>query len=497
MFRQCKVFEGECQCQSRAVTDPSLRDLCDTHENKFVYLKDLYHKNHEEYEKLEADKKLYFTKYSDFQMLQALNEAEDKNNKYMLAMKPEWIFEWNFEKNTDLTYYGKKINIHDLYSKCGKMSWWTCFCGYCYQKTPNARMAAKCPCKKCANKKQLIREPERNSRRIIKAKEESEGKISDIAKGDAIEIYFEQLLKSTNTFKNVTRLGQLGGSSDIEIILQDDSIRQLQIKKLTKKKQYSYFASEMFKYVSNMLIAGANADFTRFFIGFSQEFHDARKEGAKSDKVNFPFFKGRDKSHDQFCYLKDYENEKHNEKAFLNKLIHDIPLSTNENHLNKDHQKERESQERFALFCKKLGLIYERNTTHASAIDGFVKIKTEHSERVFSLQLKYCSTTSDNSLVVYIIGASKSCGKKYQEPYHINDGIDFFVAEIGGLKDNLQRYHNNFIIIPKNIMAEQEIFRSDTCPGKQGFSIRPPDYNEHHWGNPFWNHIPDEWGTDI
>jgi hypothetical protein len=45
--RQCKAFEGECQCEASAMTDPSMRDLCDTHEEKFKYLKDLYHNKHE------------------------------------------------------------------------------------------------------------------------------------------------------------------------------------------------------------------------------------------------------------------------------------------------------------------------------------------------------------------------------------------------------------------------------------------------------------------
>ena len=74
--RQCKAFEGDCQCEAPATTDPSLRDLCNTHEEKFKYLKDLYHNKHSEYENLEPNKKLYFNKYSEYEIFQAMTEKE-------------------------------------------------------------------------------------------------------------------------------------------------------------------------------------------------------------------------------------------------------------------------------------------------------------------------------------------------------------------------------------------------------------------------------------
>ena len=342
--RQCKAFEGECQCEAPATTDPSLRDLCDTHEEKFKYLKDLYHNKHEEYEKLESEKKLYFTTYSFFQ---SINTFKDTNGKLMLALHPEWIFEWDFEKNKNLS------KIHDLYSKADKKLWWKCFCGYIYQKKPVERMSRKYPCKKCSYAAKRTREPDRIARRKTREKEDAEGILSANARGDLIEVYFEKLLQSTGIFKKVTRLGQLGGSSDIEIVLQDGCIAQLQVKKLTKHGKSTYYAGKMFKYVPDMLIAGANEDFTKFFIGFSYEFHDVRTRFT-DDNVNFSFFKGRcGNQHDQFCYIKDYEDEDRDENAFLSRLIEDIPYSTSENHMSDTTIKEKESQDRFSIFCEK------------------------------------------------------------------------------------------------------------------------------------------------
>ena len=122
--RQCKAFEGECQCESSATTDPSLRDLCDTHEEKFKYLKDLYHNKQQQYEKLEPNQKLYFTTYSFFQSIDTL---KDTNGQFILALHPEWIFEYDFEKNRNLA------KIHELYSKANNNLWWKCFCGYIFK----------------------------------------------------------------------------------------------------------------------------------------------------------------------------------------------------------------------------------------------------------------------------------------------------------------------------------------------------------------------------
>lgn len=484
LSRRCKAFEGECQCEAPATTEQSLRDLCDTHEEKFTYLKDLYHNKHEEYKALEPNKKLYFTTYSFFQSIENLS---DTNGKFLLALHPEWIFEWDFEKNQNMS------KIHELYSKSKKKLWWKCFCGYIYQKPPCARMNHKYPCKECAYAAARTREPDRIAARIIREKERMEGVLSPSAKGDLIEIYFEKLLQSTGIFKQVTRLGQFGGSSDIEIVLQNNRVRQLQIKKLTKHGKSRYYAGHMFKYVPNMLIAGANEDFTKFFIGFSKKFHSLRTSFS-NDNVAFSFFNGRKgNKYEQFCYIKGYEDEDHDEKAFLARLIRDIPFSTNKNHMNESTRKEKESQERFSIFCEKRRLIYKRNTTNGTPIDGFVSLQKDSVEKSYSVQMKYVTTTKGDSLTSYSIEAMKSCGTGVYEPYHVKDGIDYFVVEIGGPRDNPHKFHNNFMIIPGNVMVEQEIFASEVSRGSQSFGIRAPDNLQEHWSMPYWNKIPDEW----
>jgi hypothetical protein len=248
----------------------------------------------------------------------------------------------------------------------------------------------------------------------------------------------------------------------------------------------------MFKYVPNMLIAGANEDFTKFFIGFSKKFH-ALRTSFSNHTVDFSFFNGRaGNRYDQFCYIKDYENEDRDEKAFLARLIRDIPFSTNKNHMSESVRKEKESMERFSIFCEKRGLVYKRNTTNGSAIDGFISLNKEGIEKSYNVQMKYVSTTKGDSLTCYGIEAMKSCSIGVYEPYHSDDGIDYFIVEIGGPRDNLQQFHNNFIIIPGSVMIRQEIFASDVSRGSQSFSIRSPNFEEEHWSTVYWNKIPDE-----
>ena len=357
-------------------------------------------------------------------------------------------------------------------------------------------MTRKYSCKKCSYEVRRTREPDRIARRITREKEKVEGKLAPAAKGDLIEIYFEKLLQSTGIFKQVTRLGQLGGSSDIEIVLHDGCVTQLQVKQLTKHGKSIYYAGEMFKYVPDMLIAGANEDFTKFFLGFSYEFHDVRTRFT-DDNVNFSFFKGRaGNQHDQFCYVKGYEDKDRDENAFLSRLIKDIPYSTSENHMSESTIKEKESQDRFSIFCEKRGLVYKRNTAGGSPIDGFISLKKGGVEKVYTVQMKYVTTTKGTSLDCYSVCSMKTCSMGVHEPYHANDGIDYFIVEIGGPRNNSQQFHNNFMIIPGNIMIEREIFASDASRGSQSFSIRAPDYKKQHWTVSYWIKIPDELTRD-
>ena len=490
--RQCKAFEGECQCQNSSVTNSSLRDLCDTHETKYIYLKDLYYKNYDKYIQLTHEEKLYFCKLSDFLTLQNLKNISEKSGQYMLMLHPEWIFEWDFEKNTGLTYRGKEINIHDIFCKFGKAFWWKCFCGYVCEESPKTRIRRVYPCKKCARRAKQTCDTKREKRRAARAKEEEQGILNAGNKGDVIEIYFETLLQSTGIFKSVVRMGHLGGSSDIEITLHDGSVRQLQVKKLSKTQSVSYGSSGMYKYVYNMLIVGADEEFKRFFIGFSQRFHQLKTPTTKNDNVYFSFFQGfYNNPYDEFCYVKDCPNERRDEKTFLNELVSCIPFSTSENDVNETNQKEDRSQTRFSLFCNQFDLIYKRNTSHASRIDGFLQTK---NGRIYNVQMKYRAGIKSGSSNSYQISSQKNCGQGVHEPYHVNDNIDYFVVEIGGTPDIPDKYHNNFMIIPKETMRKEEIFASDISRGSHTFSVRPPnEYQKEDWTTPFWNKIPDEW----
>ena len=108
--------------------------------------------------------------------------------------------------------------------------------------------------------------------------------------------------------------------------------------------------------------------------------------------------------------------------------------------------------------------------------------------------MKYRAGIKSGSSNSYQISSQKNCGQGVHEPYHVNDNIDYFVVEIGGTLDIPDKYHNNFMIIPKETMGKEEIFASDISRGSQTFSVRPPnEYQKEDWTTPFWNKIPDEW----
>ena len=79
--------------------------------------------------------------------------------------------------------------------------------------------------------------------------------------------------------------------------------------------------------------------------------------------------------------------------------------------------------------------------------------------------------------------------KQLEVPYTIDD-FDYMVVELGGVVGDESKYKNNFCILPKSILIEQRILKSDTCPGKYSFCVCPPDYKRSHWSKSFWNVIP-------
>ena len=77
----------------------------------------------------------------------------------------------------------------------------------------------------------------------------------------------------------------------------------------------------------------------------------------------------------------------------------------------------------------------------------------------------------------YNIKIAKSNGKgNIKIPYNIDDKIDYFVFEIGGIENEKNKYINNFCVISKKELHERGFISSNNVTGKTHISIFPYDY---------------------
>jgi hypothetical protein len=104
--------------------------------------------------------------------------------------------------------------------------------------------------------------------------------------------------------------------------------------------------------------------------------------------------------------------------------------------------------------------------------------------------MKYCTTTENNNNSTYKINISKSNGifkgKILKKPYHADDEFHYLIVEIGGKKDNLEKYHNYFCVIPKSVLIERKHLTVGNKMGKMSVMICPPDYPKDHWSKQYW-----------
>ncbi len=149
-------------------------------------------------------------------------------------------------------------------------------------------------------------------------------------------------------------------------------------------------------------------------------------------------------------------------------------------------QKEYESLQRFELFCIKNNIKYVRNTTNSEPFDGTINN--------YKFQAKFVLLNHGKSLTYQISSQKKSGtinGKRIRRPYDVGD-FNYYIVEVGGIIGEESKYENNFCIIPKSILIEQKILKSDTCKGKYSFGVCSYDYVKPHWSKKYWNNIPKE-----
>jgi len=172
-----------------------------------------------------------------------------------------------------------------------------------------------------------------------------------------------------------------------------------------------------------------------------------------------------------------------NEQLFISSLIDKIRFSTNYEGFESSESIKKEflQFERMKLKCDSNNDNIKRNSTNSSTIDCFIND--------IPIQIKYCSIHNTDS-ETYSITMTKSAGsldgQRLKSPYSINDDFEYVIAEIGGTIEEPEKYHNYFCSIPKEELINQNILKSDICPGKVSMNICPPDYSKEHWSKKFW-----------
>lgn len=370
-------------------------------------------------------------------------------------LENEIDYENNIKNNIDIN----KISIYS-----NKVVYWKCQNVHKYKIRLCNRTKYGTGCKECVIDSRRIHDKHkiellRNSTRIIK---------ESVFIGDNTENYIEDLLIKTSLYKNVEKLGEIGGSGDICITHHNDAINYIQIKTLVKDKRCkdTYNVLNNKKYEDNMLIVMVNKERTHFGLTF---FEDIKE--LKSLSLTF-----NSKS--------KYKNIIYNDvEIFLENLIKLIPKSTKNNIISKTTNMETESLNRFKKYCMKNNIIFNRNKTNGNTIDGIINS--------FTFQAKYTNFNVKNGQT-YHINSIKSSGrlngKDIKKPYEIKD-FDFMIIEIGGTKIDPDMYNGNFCIIPFEVLIKQNIIKTDTCKGKYSFHICPPDYKKEHWSKLYWNNI--------
>lgn len=291
-------------------------------------------------------------------------------------------------------------------------------------------------------------------------------KLDTVKIGDDSEFFIKELIK--DSFKDVKIIGNIGGKADIEITEFDDNKKYIQVKTLSNNGGAdTYGFKNEIEYPGDMLIVMVNKERTFFSLEFFKN--------IKVKKLTLSHKNEKNKYKD--IIYKDVN-------IFSNKLIELIHFSSTSNEITcQTVKKEILMLERFENFCNTNNIIYQRNSTNGNTIDGYINGK--------SFQAKFVSKTSRESICFCVNFYKKSGslnGRRVHKSYEPCD-FDFFIIELGGTKDDNDKYKNNFCIIPSDVLNEQKAFKTETNKGKLSIYISTIDYKKEHWTKKFWNNI--------
>ena len=377
---------------------------------------------------------------------------------------PELIPLWNKDKNIG-------IDVNTISYCSTKTASWLCKTGnrdHDYEATIRSRTQIrndKLPgCKKCFDNSTRLQDKtliDEHCNNYVQNK-------FLIEIGDETEVYVQQLLIEMNCYQEVNVLGSLGADADVSVI-HNDHIYYAQVKTLSHIKDEMYRAYDVNGYPDNMLIIMVNEKRNRFALDFAGN--------LKTYNILLSFHLKTSK----------YKNIMYTDiDEFKIKLKESIVKSCTVIKFSDNIYKEYLSLKRFEIFCTKNNIQYIRNITNGNTVDGTIN--------GYQFQAKFV-TLPEQSKIVYTVQTKKSCGvlngQVMKSSYHLGD-FDYLIVEVGGTKNDIHQYENNFCIIPAKELINENILKTDTCSGKKKMMVCPPDYKREHWTKKYWNIIPEE-----
>ena len=258
--------------------------------------------------------------------------------------------------------------------------------------------------------------------------------------------------------------GPIGDIFDI-IVLTDDGIKRgIQVKtinndnnsvsNLTKKK------TDKGKYPDDTLMVFLKPDKSIFYLAYFKDIF--------SGKPTFRVKKGDKRA---------YEDTDKFKSDLLEMCKNAVDVSTIplEDRFSPKTLTEYNSRQRVIEFSNKYSLSFEIYYTHASSIDVLIN--------GHAIQMKSSSKKHGNG---YNVGLMKNGGRGEHVPYHIDDGINFFLIEVGD-------YVGEFCLLPIEILAKEGYIETDSQKGKKAIKVFHPSVTSR--GN--FTKDPKYWGENI
>lgn len=285
-----------------------------------------------------------------------------------------------------------------------------------------------------------------------------------VFKGDATENFVAEMMQTYSNIEDVEIIGNLGGMFDITYKCKnDDIVRAIQVKTLSKTGNDSWSVSIPRQYFEDTLMVFVNEERTRFGLIFYKDL----------DVTYLTLgFKNKKKGKYRFNKFDDLETFK---RALYRRLNYSSIFNFSES-VSSSILKEYYSMQRLQEKCIENSLIFKRNITNGNSVDCFINNSPAQCKYSSLCGTSFCRFT-----------LAKSNGSLGMQPYHKDDPIDYFIFETGDSSTNEKKYSGSFCIIPKDVLVENGYLKDDNNNGKTSISVCTPDYKLDHWSKQYWN----------